>query len=130
VITRWLGRVGQDARFAVTDETELWSIRKTVARLVPIRESRFIRGSSVKYNTAYRKTDAFCQGSRGSAEVDHDNYIVGSFGDSPKMATELADLAVAGIKRATASLARDSHPVFGALSQQFCRANVQFGEQS
>jgi hypothetical protein len=40
-------------------------------------------------------------------EVDHDNYIVGSFGDSPKLATELTDLVVAGIKSATASLARD-----------------------
>jgi hypothetical protein len=29
------------------------------------------------------------------------------FGDSPEMATELADLVMAGIKRATASLARD-----------------------
>jgi uncharacterized protein YhfF len=31
--------------------------------------------------------------------------MVGSFGDSPEMATELADLVVAGIKRATASFA-------------------------
>ncbi len=75
------------------------------------------------------ETDAFWQGFRRYAEVDDDNYIVGSFGDSPKTATELADLAVAGIKGATASLACDSHPVFGALSQQFYRANVQFGEQ-
>ena len=52
-------------------------------------------------------TDAFWQGFRRYAGIDHDNYIVGSFGDSPKMATELADLAVDGIKRATASLARD-----------------------
>jgi uncharacterized protein YhfF len=40
------------------------------------------------------------------AGLDHDNYVVGSFGDSPKMATELVDLVRAGIKRATASLAR------------------------
>ena len=33
--------------------------------------------------------------------------VVGSFGDSPEMATELADLVIAGIKRATVSLARD-----------------------
>jgi len=33
--------------------------------------------------------------------------VVGSFGDSPEMATELADLVIAGIKRTTASLARD-----------------------
>ena len=41
------------------------------------------------------------------ARLDHDNYTVGSFGDSPEMATELADLAMAGIKRATASLVHD-----------------------
>jgi uncharacterized protein YhfF len=37
----------------------------------------------------------------------HDNYVVGSFGDSPEMVIELAELVIAGIKRATASLARD-----------------------
>jgi uncharacterized protein YhfF len=52
-------------------------------------------------------TDAFWQAFRRYAGVDHDNYIVASFGDSPDMATELADLVIAGIKRATASLARD-----------------------
>ena len=52
-------------------------------------------------------TEAFWQGFRRYAGVDHDNYVVGSFGDSPKMATELADLVMTGIKRATASLARD-----------------------
>src|SRR5262245_25437645 len=50
---------------------------------------------------------AFWEGFRRYAGVDHDNYVVGSFGDSPTMATELADLVVTGIKRATASLARD-----------------------
>jgi len=44
---------------------------------------------------------------RRYAGLDHDNYVVGSLGDSPKMATELADLVIAGIKRATASLIRD-----------------------
>jgi uncharacterized protein YhfF len=39
--------------------------------------------------------------------LDHDNYVVGSFGDSPEMATKLADLVIAGIKRITASLVRD-----------------------
>jgi uncharacterized protein YhfF len=39
--------------------------------------------------------------------VVHDDYVVGSLGDSPKMATKLADLAMAGIKGAPASLARD-----------------------
>ena len=52
-------------------------------------------------------TDAFWQAFRRYAGLDHDNYVVGSFGDSPKMATELADLVIAGIKRTTASLARD-----------------------
>ena len=52
-------------------------------------------------------TDAFWQAFRRYAGLDHDNYVVGSFGDSPEMATELADLVMAGIKRATASLARD-----------------------
>ena len=52
-------------------------------------------------------TDAFWQAFRRHAGLDHDNYVVGSFGDSPEMATELAGLVIAGIKRATASLARD-----------------------
>jgi uncharacterized protein YhfF len=52
-------------------------------------------------------TDAFWQAFRQYAGLDHDHYVVGSFGDTPEMATELADLVVAGIKRATASLARD-----------------------
>jgi uncharacterized protein YhfF len=52
-------------------------------------------------------TDAFWQAFRRHAGLDHDHYVVGSFGDSPEMATELANLVVAGIKRATASLARD-----------------------
>jgi uncharacterized protein YhfF len=51
--------------------------------------------------------DAFWQAFRRYAGLDHDNYVVGSFGDSPEMATDLADLVIAGIKRATASLARD-----------------------
>jgi uncharacterized protein YhfF len=53
------------------------------------------------------ETDAFWQAFCRCAGLDHDNYVVGSFGDSSEMATELADLAMAGIKRATASLARD-----------------------
>jgi uncharacterized protein YhfF len=52
-------------------------------------------------------TDAFWQAFRRYAGLDHDNYVVGSFGDSPEMATELADLVIARTKRATASLARD-----------------------
>jgi uncharacterized protein YhfF len=52
-------------------------------------------------------TDALWQGFRLYAGLDHDNYVVGSFGDSPEMATELTDLVITGSKRATASLARD-----------------------
>jgi uncharacterized protein YhfF len=52
-------------------------------------------------------TDTFWQAFRRYAGLDHDNYVVGSFGDSPEMATELADLAMAGIKRGTVNLARD-----------------------
>jgi hypothetical protein len=52
-------------------------------------------------------TDARWEAFRRFAGLDHDNYIVGSLGDNPEMATELADLVVAGIKRATTSLARD-----------------------
>ena len=52
-------------------------------------------------------TDAFWQAFRQYAGLDHDHYVVGSFGDSAEMATELADLVAAGIKRATASLALD-----------------------
>jgi uncharacterized protein YhfF len=39
---------------------------------------------------------------------DHDNYVVGSFGDSPEMATELADLVIAGIKRGHCQLRSSS----------------------
>jgi uncharacterized protein YhfF len=52
-------------------------------------------------------TESFWEAFRRHVGLDHDNYVVGSFGDSPKMATELADLVIAGIKRATAGLARD-----------------------
>ena len=51
--------------------------------------------------------DAYWQSFRSYAGLDHDHYSVGSFGDSTEMAPELADLVIAGIKRATASLARD-----------------------
>jgi uncharacterized protein YhfF len=52
-------------------------------------------------------TDAFWEAFRRHAGLDHENYVVGSFGDNAEMASELADLVVAGTKRATASLARD-----------------------
>jgi hypothetical protein len=45
-------------------------------------------------------TDAFWRAFRRHAGLDHDNYVVGSFGDGPEMATELADLVIGGIKRA------------------------------
>ena len=57
--------------------------------------------------TRSAQVDAFWQAFRRHAGLDHDNYAVASFGDSPQMATELVDLVMAGIKRATASLARD-----------------------
>jgi uncharacterized protein YhfF len=44
-------------------------------------------------------------GFRRYAGLDHNNYVIGSFGDSPEMATELADLVIAGTKRATANFA-------------------------
>ena len=53
------------------------------------------------------QVDAFWRVFRRHTGLDHDNYAVASLGDSPQMATELADLVMAGIKRATASLARD-----------------------
>ena len=52
-------------------------------------------------------TQSFWRAFRHHVGLDHDNHVVGSFGDSPEIATELADLVIAGIKRATASLARD-----------------------
>jgi uncharacterized protein YhfF len=52
-------------------------------------------------------TDTFWQAFRRYAGLDHDNYVVGSFGDPPEIATELAGLVMAGIKTASASLTRD-----------------------
>lgn len=50
-------------------------------------------------------TEEFWREYRNAAGLDHDNYDVVTFGDGPRMATELAELTVAGIKRATAGLA-------------------------
>src|SRR6516162_9032587 len=87
---------------------------------VPIRWPCIMQGSSAK--DQYRwpicypnrtmlprssDTDGFWRGFQRHAGIDHNNYVVGSFGDSSEMATELAELVIAGIKRATASLARD-----------------------
>jgi hypothetical protein len=41
------------------------------------------------------ETDAFWQAFSRHLGLDHDNYVVGSFGDTPEMATELADLVIA-----------------------------------
>jgi uncharacterized protein YhfF len=51
-------------------------------------------------------TDEFWRGYRDAAGLQHDDYDVVAFGDGPDMATELAELTVAGIKRATAGLVR------------------------
>jgi uncharacterized protein YhfF len=55
-------------------------------------------------------TDEFWRGYRKAAGLHHDDYDVVAFGDRPDMATELAELTVAGIKRATAGLVRQFGP--------------------
>jgi uncharacterized protein YhfF len=55
-------------------------------------------------------TDEFWRGYREAAGPHHDDYDVVTFGDGPEMATELAELVVAGIKRATAGLVRQFGP--------------------
>jgi uncharacterized protein YhfF len=55
-------------------------------------------------------TDEFWRGYREASGVGHDNYDVVAFGDGPDMASELAELVVAGIKRATAGLVRQFGP--------------------
>jgi uncharacterized protein YhfF len=55
-------------------------------------------------------TDEFWRGYRNAAGLDHDEYDVVTFGDGPAMATALAELTVAGIKRATAGLVRQFGP--------------------
>ncbi|WP_291570838.1 ASCH domain-containing protein [Bradyrhizobium sp.] len=56
-------------------------------------------------------TDAFWRDYRKAAGLHHDDYDVVAFGDGAAMATELAELTVAGIKRATAGLVRQFGPV-------------------
>jgi len=64
-------------------------------------------------------TDEFWRGYRDAAGLQHDDYDVVAFGNGPDMATELAELTIAGIKRATAGLLRqfgpgkESPPVLG-----------------
>ncbi len=55
-------------------------------------------------------TEEFWREYRNAAGLDHDTYDVVTFGDGPWMATELAELTVAGIKRATAGLVRQFVP--------------------
>jgi uncharacterized protein YhfF len=55
-------------------------------------------------------TDEFWRGYRDVAGLQHDDYDVVAFGDGPDMATELAELTIAGIKRATAGLLRQFGP--------------------
>jgi uncharacterized protein YhfF len=55
-------------------------------------------------------TDEFWRAYRTAAGLDHDDYDAVAFGDSQEMATELAELVVAGVKRATAGLVRQFGP--------------------
>ena len=59
------------------------------------------------------ETDAVWRAFKASFGVPHDDYAVVAFDDNPETATELADLVLAGRKRATASLLRDYYPVGG-----------------
>lgn len=56
------------------------------------------------------ETDKFWQTYRDAAGLHDDDYDLVSFGDSPQIATELAELVVEGIKRATAGLVRQFGP--------------------
>jgi len=53
------------------------------------------------------QTEALWRDFLAASGIEASGYEVAAFGDSPQMATELAELVVAGTKRATASLARD-----------------------
>ena len=55
-------------------------------------------------------TEEFWRRYRDAAGLHHDDYDVVTFGDGPEMATELAELVVAGTKRATAGLVRQFGP--------------------
>ena len=55
-------------------------------------------------------TDRFWREYREASGLLHDDYDVVAFGDGPEMASELADLVVAGVKRATAGLVRQFGP--------------------
>jgi uncharacterized protein YhfF len=55
-------------------------------------------------------TDEFWRCYRDAAGLHHNDYDVVAFGDGRDMATELAELTIAGIKRATAGLVRQFGP--------------------
>jgi uncharacterized protein YhfF len=55
-------------------------------------------------------TEEFWRGYCEATGLDHDDYDVVAFGDGPTMASELAELTVAGTKRATAGLVRQFGP--------------------
>ena len=55
-------------------------------------------------------TSEFWRTYREAAGLHHDDYDVVTFGADAEMATELAELVVAGIKRATAGLVRQFGP--------------------
>ena len=56
------------------------------------------------------ETDSFFRAFKADAKIDAERYDVVAFGDSARMADELLELVLIGIKRATASLARDYSP--------------------
>jgi hypothetical protein len=76
-------------------------------------------------------TDEFWRGYCDAAGHQDDDYDVVAFGDGPEMATELADLTVAGIKRVTAGLVRqfgpdgEPPPVVGAISSCLMAPNAR-----
>jgi uncharacterized protein YhfF len=53
------------------------------------------------------ETEAFFRAFKADARVEAARYAVAAFGDNPASADELLKLALDGVKRATASLARD-----------------------
>lgn len=55
-------------------------------------------------------TDSFFRAFKTDAGVSAQDYAVVAFGDTETMADELLELVLVGIKRATASLARDFGP--------------------
>jgi uncharacterized protein YhfF len=62
-------------------------------------------------------TEEFWAAYRAAMRLNHDRYTVVQMGDSPEMALELAELMLAGTKRATASLVRDFETTGEALPQ-------------